>query len=263
MLSVFLQQCRRLCPMPGVLRLPPRQLCCLQPLCLSLWSSLPSCEVLSLYLRFLSFPTRDTSSSTSFAGRRARPWSRSPISTLLGLCALLSSAPPSPAVELVQPWRSLRPPSKLTRPAPIAHSPALLSSAVDAQPADACALLVAYNFIQPRLRHLDLLVCAPRSGSAHVSCARFLWLHVGCVLIFRCVRLLVKLGSQQPPSPCRQSTSRPCRVRRFRRSIFQLRATCVVPRSPLSCSTLEASNSSTSLASSKNPESLDKATNLA
>jgi hypothetical protein len=212
MLSVFLQQCRRLCPMPGVLRLPPRQLCCLQPLCLSLWSSLPSCEVLSLYLRFLSFPTRDTSSSTSFAGRRARPWSRSPISTLLGLCALLSSAPPSPAVELVQPWRSLRPPSKLTRPAPIAHSPALLSSAVDAQPADACALLVAYNFIQPRLRHLDLLVCAPRPGSTHVSCARFLWLHVGCVLIFRCVRLLVKLGSQQPPcsSSSIHAASAPC-----------------------------------------------------
>lgn len=56
---------------------------------------------------------------------------------------------------------------------------------------------------------------------------------------------------QQPLILRRQSTPRPRRAHRSRRSICQLRATCVELRSPLSCSTVEASNSSTSLASSK------------
>jgi hypothetical protein len=55
------------------------------------------------------------------------------------------------------------------------------------------------------------------------------------------------------------SMSRPRRARRSRRSICQLCATCVELRSPLSCLTLEASNSSTSLASSNGLKNSDKA----
>jgi hypothetical protein len=62
----------------------------------------------------------------------------------------------------------------------------------------------------------------------------------------------------------RQHPSRfPQRARRPWRSIFQLHATCIGIQSSLSYSILQVSNSSTSLASSKNPENLDKTTNPA
>jgi hypothetical protein len=67
-----------------------------------------------------------------------------------------------------------------------------------------------------------------------------------------------------PNSPWRTRTSVSCllvHARRPRWSIYQLHATCVGIRSSLSCSTVQVSNSSTSFASSKNPESLNKATN--
>ena len=101
----------------------------------------------------------------------------------------------------------------------------------------------------------QVLDVKPEPGSHHCSCevqAEYIVLEGDLVL------------KPKPASPLFfvvDPSRFPQRPHRPRQSIFQLHATCLGIRSPLSCSTLEASNSSTSLASSKNPESLDKATN--